>query len=244
MIVIPMAGLSSRFFKAGYTQPKYMLEAHGKTLFAHAVLSFKKYFELQTFLFIVRDVYETRDFVEKECQRLGINSYQVVVLNQETRGQAETVALGLAEAEKGKYETLTIFNIDTFRPNFVFPPLENLGDGYLEVFRGSGDNWSFAKPESANGTKVILTTEKDPVSDLCSTGLYHFKTLDSFFLAYNTYLLKPISEWAKGELYIAPLYNELITVNKEIHYHLIARDEVIFCGVPSEYDDFKKSDNE
>lgn len=31
MIVIPMAGMSSRFFKAGYTQPKYMLEAHGQT---------------------------------------------------------------------------------------------------------------------------------------------------------------------------------------------------------------------
>ncbi|EII5689729.1 capsular biosynthesis protein, partial [Vibrio parahaemolyticus] len=26
MIVIPMAGMSSRFFKAGYDKPKYMLE--------------------------------------------------------------------------------------------------------------------------------------------------------------------------------------------------------------------------
>ncbi|EGR2739468.1 capsular biosynthesis protein, partial [Vibrio parahaemolyticus] len=29
MIVIPMAGMSSRFFKAGYDKPKYMLEATG-----------------------------------------------------------------------------------------------------------------------------------------------------------------------------------------------------------------------
>ncbi|EOA0230274.1 capsular biosynthesis protein, partial [Escherichia coli] len=36
MIVIPMAGLSSRFKKAGYVKPKYMLEAHGKTLFSHS----------------------------------------------------------------------------------------------------------------------------------------------------------------------------------------------------------------
>ncbi|ECR5117115.1 capsular biosynthesis protein, partial [Salmonella enterica] len=33
MIIIPMAGLSSRFFKAGYTKPKYELKAHDKTLF-------------------------------------------------------------------------------------------------------------------------------------------------------------------------------------------------------------------
>ena len=32
-IVITMAGLGSRFKKAGYTVPKYMIEAHGKTLF-------------------------------------------------------------------------------------------------------------------------------------------------------------------------------------------------------------------
>lgn len=236
-----MAGLSSRFFKAGYTQPKYTLEAHGKTLFSHAVLSFSAYFKSTPFLFIVRDVYGTPEFVEKECKALGINDYQVITLNQETRGQAETVALGLEDAKLNLEEPLTIFNIDTFRPNFIFPQLEELGDGYLEVFRGTGDNWSFAKPESVNGTKVILTTEKDPVSDLCSTGLYHFKTLDDFFLAYNTYLKKPVTEWAKGELYIAPLYNELITVNRDIHYHLIERDEVIFCGIPSEYDDFKKS---
>ena len=32
-IVITMAGLGSRFRKAGYQVPKYMIEAHEKTLF-------------------------------------------------------------------------------------------------------------------------------------------------------------------------------------------------------------------
>ena len=32
-VVITMAGLGSRFRKAGYKVPKYMIEAHGKTLF-------------------------------------------------------------------------------------------------------------------------------------------------------------------------------------------------------------------
>ncbi|MBD6989485.1 capsular biosynthesis protein, partial [Vibrio parahaemolyticus] len=44
MIIIPMAGMSSRFFNAGYDKPKYMLEARGVTLFEHSILSFKKYF--------------------------------------------------------------------------------------------------------------------------------------------------------------------------------------------------------
>lgn len=32
-IIITMAGLGSRFKKAGYNCPKYMIEAKGKTLF-------------------------------------------------------------------------------------------------------------------------------------------------------------------------------------------------------------------
>ena len=135
---------------------------------------------------------------------------------------------------------VTIFNIDTFRPNFEFPNVQAESDGYLEVFRGSGDNWSFAKPINEQSTQVIETAEKRPISDLCSTGLYYFAEMQDYLSAYHHYAALPQSQWDKGELYIAPLYNYLIAQGKSIHYHLIARDEVIFCGVPAEYDAFKE----
>lgn len=241
MIVIPMAGMSSRFFKAGYTKPKYMLEAHGQTLFDHSVKSFQTYFSTMPFLFIVRDVYETETFVKKQAQKLGIKEFYIVVLDKETKGQAETVTLGLEllEQQRPDYQgPITVFNIDTFRPNFKFPEVSNRGDGYLEVFRGSGDNWSFALPEKEGSTKVIKTAEKNPISDLCSTGLYHFNRKQAYLDAYQAYVAKPQQEWEKGELYIAPLYNLLIEKGLEVHYHLIERSEVIFCGVPQEYTDF------
>jgi choline kinase len=238
MIVIPMAGVSSRFFKAGYTKPKYMLEAHGKTLFDHSVESFKAYFQKERFLFIVRDTFNTVDFVKKSAENLGIYDFEIVVLNQETRGQAETVSLGL---DKISYQgAITIFNIDTFRPNFKYPDLDELGAGYLEVFRGEGDNWSFVKPANEISHKVIKTTEKNPISDLCCTGLYYFSSVNDYCDAYNNYLAKPESEWEKAELYVAPLYNYLINKNKNINYHLIEASDVIFCGVPNEYTDFIK----
>ncbi len=236
MIVIPMAGLSSRFFEAGYDKPKYMLPAHGMPLFDHALLSFKAYFDSVPFLFIVRDVFQTPEFVKTRCQRLGIKSFDIVILNDETRGQAETVFLGL---DKVTDDTpLTIFNIDTFRPDFVLPQIVSQSDGYLEVFRGEGSNWSYAKPESAESTRVIETAEKNPISDLCSTGLYHFKSAGDFKRIFQLEAERPASEWQKQELYIAPLYNYLIKEGKQIHYHLIDKSEVIFCGVPQEYLDY------
>lgn len=237
MIVIPMAGLSSRFFKAGYAEPKYMLQAHGKSLFDHSVESFKLYFETEKFVFILRDVYNTLAFVKERVKALGIKNYDLVVLTEATRGQAETVTLGLANYRDSD-ESVTIFNIDTFRPGFKYPDLETLEDGYLEVFRGKGDNWSFVRPVANSSTKIDLTTEKNPISDLCCTGLYHFQNIQDYFKAYDYYASLPIEQWEKGELYVAPLYNHLIEGDKSIHYHLILRKEVIFCGTPDEYSDF------
>ncbi|ELV7516550.1 glycosyltransferase family 2 protein [Photobacterium damselae] len=237
MIVIPMAGLSSRFYKAGYTQPKYMLQAHGKTLFDHALNSFEQYFATEPFLFIVRDIDGTVDFVKQSVEKLGIQQSHIYVLQEPTRGQAETVYLGLNSVPE--YQgSITIFNIDTFRPDFHYPEELKQWDGYLEVFQGEGDNWSFAKAESPLSTKVIKTAEKEPISDLCSTGLYYFSDSAFFIESYQQYIQQPVETWAKGELYIAPLYNYLIQQNKNIHYHLIQRDDVIFCGIPDEYTAF------
>ncbi|WP_429127324.1 glycosyltransferase family 2 protein [Aeromonas media] len=238
MIIIPMAGLSSRFFKAGYTKPKYMLDLNGESLFDTCLKSFSAYFESEHFLFIVRDVYATKDFVNERVKHLGIASYSVEALSEETRGQAETVSLGL-QAISNLEQPITIFNIDTIRPGFSFPDFDPREDSYLEVFKGTGDNWSFVKPVSDQSNEVILTTEKNPVSDLCCTGLYHFASASQFIAAYNYFLQLPKEQWDAGELYVAPLYNHIIRKHLPVKFHLIGRDEVIFCGTPTEYEALK-----
>ncbi|MET4026626.1 NDP-sugar pyrophosphorylase family protein [Marinobacter sp. MBR-99] len=237
MIVIPMAGLSSRFFEAGYDKPKYMLEAHGRTLFEHSVLSFEQYFSSEHFVFVVRNVFDTPGFVAEGAEALGIKKYDVIVLDQETRGQAETVYLALQQV-KSDEEPLTIFNIDTFRPGFTYPDESRRGVGYLEVFRGPGEHWSFAEPTSPDSNLVKKTAEKNRISDLCSTGLYYFRRAEYFMEAFEQYCLTPESEWPKGEIYVAPLYNLLIERGDSVYYHLISTSEVIFCGTPDEYIEF------
>ncbi len=234
MIIIPMAGLSSRFFEAGYNKPKYMLEAHDRTLFEHSVRSFERYFSNVPFVFIVRDVFNTPDFVKNSAEALGIAKFRIVILENETRGQAETVYLAL---KKLKIENgpITIFNIDTFRPGFKFPDSSLIGDGFLEVFEGTGDNWSFARPMNDNSMRVAETAEKKPISNLCSDGLYHFSNASDFIESFNEYKSRPRKEWTKGELYIAPLYNFLIKNNRNIFYSKIPASRVIFCGTPDEY---------
>ncbi len=243
MIVIPMAGMSARFTKAGYNVPKYMLSAKNLSLFEHAVLSFESYFKFEKFVFIIRDIANTKAFVMEKAKKLGIQYIEIVTLAEPTRGQAETVYLGLASpslmSSSLAKEPITIFNIDTFRPHFIYPnDIDLTTSHYLEVFKGTGENWSFVKPKAHTSTCVIETAEKKAISNLCCTGLYHFASKQAFDDAYLFYLNQP-KLWHKNELYIAPIYNYLIRKDEPVYYHLIKRNEVIFCGVPEEYEAFK-----
>ena len=234
-----MAGLSMRFINAGFTLPKYMLYAGNKSLFNLAVSGFSNYFENCKFLFIARNLFETRIFVEKECELIGIKNFEIIILESPTKGQAETTFLGLNKSDTKKDEPVTIFNIDTFRPNFIFPENINEWDGYLEVFKGEGANWSYAKTETSESTKVIETAEKLQISNYCSTGLYYFKSVSLFnhaFQSHNSIILRENQK----EQYVAPLYNILIKQKKNIQIHLIEKEEVQFCGVPDEYYTFLK----
>ncbi len=235
MIVISMAGMSSRFFDAGYTEPKYQLRAFDESLFAHSLRSFERYFDDTPFLFITLAQYSAADFVRAECQKLNISDAEIIVLEEVTRGQAETVQKGLAAAGVSA-EPITIFNIDTAEPGFMQPEFAEECDGYLDVFVGTGDNWSFAKPAQDGSQRVIETAEKNPISDLCSTGLYHFASSDNFIAAYQSQLEGGPESLTRGEIYVAPLYNFLIESGKDIRYRILERDDVIFFGTPAEYE--------
>lgn len=241
MIVIPMAGLSRRFSQAGYARPKYMLEAGGKSMFWHAVQSFRRYFEKLPFLFVFREIDGTGAFVAAECAAMGLADAHFVGLDAPTGGQAETVYAGLSRAGVDANEAISIFNIDTMRPQFEFSsaPEVAAADGYLEVFHGTGANWSFVRPVSTASSRVAATTEKNPVSDLCCTGLYHFRRAGDFLAAYEAERQNGPSQ--AGEYYVAPLYNHLIAAGRDIRYAVIERDQVIFAGVPDEYEEFRGS---
>lgn len=240
MIVFPMAGLSSRFSKAGYDRPKYMLEAGGHSLFWHSVHGFSALFATHPFLFIYRDIQGTDAFVRAEVARMNIADARFVALSAPTDGQAETVALGLKGAGLAAHEPVTIFNIDTIRAGFALPKAPEIvqSDGWLEVFRGAGANWSFVRPETPGSNRVVEVTEKNPISDLCCTGLYHFERTDAFLEAFEAEKRDGPSQAA--EFYVAPLYNRLIGKGADIRFSLIAAEDVEFSGVPDEYEELRR----
>lgn len=236
MIVIPMAGNSRRFFEAGYTRPKYELPLGGESLFARSVRSFEHYFVTERFVFVCRDDMNASEFVRQQCEQLGILNAEVASLPGATRGQAETVLLGMERCGFQHTESMIVFNIDTIRTGWRFPPACEFVDGYLEVFEGEGDHWSFVAPASPYTRRVCRTTEKERISNLCSTGLYYFAQAGDFAAACRDALADVESFRAKwAEVYVAPLYNQLIANGKVVAYDCVDIHTIGFSGTPAEY---------
>lgn len=237
MIIIAMAGESRRFREAGFEVPKYMLPLAGRSLFAWSVGSFERYAASELFVFVLLKAQNAVDFVRREATALGIKAQRVVELEAPTSGQAVTVEKALrAVATEAASDPITIFNIDTIRENFQHPTKFDHGSvaGYLDVFRGPGDHWSFVQPTGSD-YRVARTTEKDRISDLCSTGIYGFQSADLFLETLEAQRRQADGGRMRGEHYIAPMYNRLIEKGRDVRYRLIDRSEVEFSGTPTEY---------
>ncbi|CAH0149742.1 hypothetical protein SRABI118_00499 [Massilia sp. Bi118] len=228
-----MLGRSSRFFNHGYELPKYQLPLAGETVFAQSVRSFSEQFASQHFVFLVRNDFNAKKFVANQLIELGLSDYRIIEFSHETKGQADSVMQGTRDYRGS--QPVVIFNIDTIRHGFPWPTIDELGDGFLEVFKAPGDGWSFVEP--GHDGIVVRTTEKDRVSDLCSNGMYGFARLEDFRNAYNDYNERGLE--VNGEQYIAPLYNNLIARGMNIRYRLIDNGLIDHCGLPADYERLK-----
>jgi hypothetical protein len=242
IFVFPMAGESSRFAHAGYRQPKFRLAVHGAPLFDRAVASFSAYFRKDRFLFVTRNAGDAA-FAAERSKWLGLARWETANLGCGTSGQAETVLGGLEKAGVGDDETIIIFNIDTCRPGYLKPDpfYDPSCAGYLEVFRGGGAGWSYACEDPQAPGTVAAVAEKLPISDLCCTGLYHFRKAGDFRWAYG-HPAKPRSESEFRERYVAPLYNALIGRGDRIALTEIAASQIVCCGTPREYEEAAASE--
>jgi choline kinase len=233
-IVITMAGLGSRFKKAGYQVPKYMIEAHGKTLFEWSMESLKGFEkEDNSYIFIVRKEDEAAEFIHEKCQEMKLDHIDIIELDYLTDGQATTAMLGNQYWDKNS--ELMIYNIDTYVEAGQMNLAQIAGDGFIPCFHAPGDHWSFVKLDDDG--KAVEVREKERISDNCTLGAYYFKSCQLYEDLYNEYYSSN-ENLEKGEKYVAPLYSYLISKDGDVRISLVDFDKVHVLGTPEELNVF------
>ncbi len=229
-IVITMAGLGSRFRNAGYTVPKYMIEARGKTLFEWSMESLAGFAdEDNIYVFIVRKEDQAESFIAQTCHRMGIVHIQVIEIDAPTDGQATTAMLAQNDWEADS--PLLIYNIDTYVEAGEMNENQLQGDGFIPCFHAEGEHWSFVK--LGENDLAVEVREKQRISDNCTLGAYYFKTCALYEKLYHEYYSQD-HNLEKGEKYVAPLYNYLISKGGKVYISVVDAQKVHVLGTPEE----------
>lgn len=231
-IVITMGGLGKRFREAGYNVPKYMIEAKGRTLFEWSLISLEGFKDIVgKYIFIaMRDEKEdVESFITYQCHNLGIEQYNIIIIDYLTDGQATTAMLAKQYWEEDN--GLLVYNIDTYIEPGEMNSRQLKGKGFIPCFLGEGDHWSFVKlGKDGRATEV---KEKERIAEHCTLGAYYFYSCGLYEKLYKEYY-SDSSNLVNGEKYIAPLYNYLISDGGEVYICDISSDKVHVLGTPEE----------
>ena len=233
-VIITMAGLGSRFRKAGYNCPKYMIEARGKTLFDWSMDSLIGYNKnASKYVFVMRKEDDSEQFIREHMASYGISNIEIVGIDYLTDGQATTCMLAIPYCDPD--EEILVYNIDTYVEPDEMKYGDISGDGHIPCFHAEGEHWSFAKLDTDGN--VIEVREKERISDNCTLGAYYFKSAALYKQLYDEYYADD-NNMEKSEKYIAPLYNYMIEQGMKVTISIVDAEKVHVLGTPEELDVF------
>ena len=235
-IVVPMLGKGNSFFEKGYTFPKPILEINGKPMIQVVVENIKPKKD-HKFIFIIRKEHDEK-YNLKSLLRVISPGCSTVTIDGETSGSACTAYLAKTYANNG--EPLVIANADQFIEGGIDKFLDfasnNGADGTIMTFTSTHPKWSFTKLDEKG--QVIEVSEKNPISNKATAGLYYFSKGEDFFRALEEAIIKDAR--VKGQFFVCPIYNELILKNKIIKIYHLNEGAMHGLGTPEDYEIFLK----
>jgi HAD superfamily hydrolase (TIGR01509 family) len=221
-VVVPMAGLGSRFAHAGYTVPKPFIQVFDKPMIQWVIDNMKLHTErygtisLESpftliFHFIVQQAHLDAYNFDALCRSCEIE-YTITPIQTVTEGAACTVLL--AKDYINNNDPLVIVNSDQFlewdQNEFYRALCNDAYDGCISVFEQNDPTdikWSYSKTDS----KGIVTevAEKKYISNWATTGIYGWAHGSDYVRYAEQMILKNIR--VKNEFYVCPVYNEVIS---------------------------------
>lgn len=229
IILIPMAGLATRFAHEGILTPKPLIQVAGKPLIQHTMETLGL---VGTYVFVTRryDNPEDNAALSRKLTELAPGNYHELILDHPTRGAVETcmAARNLLDPD----EPLIITNCDqrTEWDAKAFMEMMNLADpdGIVVTHESKDPKHSYAKTESPFST-VTRIAEKQVISSHALVGIHYWKRAELFMQSAEMLLGNCT---AGREPYVSETYNHLIANGRCVLIHELAPNQYIPLGTP------------
>ncbi len=229
-IVIPMAGLGSRFKEVGIETPKPLIVVDGKTMIEHAVdsLGIKG-----RYIFITRK-YENNEHNVKlsEVLRSVAPDHVEICVESEQYGAADSCLY--AEEYINNDEELIITNCDQI---LSWDPADFLNfvssddiSGCIGIFESTDPKHSFARIYDNTVTEI---QEKNPISSYALIGLHYWKN-GKDFVASAKKLKSEYKSLNMKEVFVGPTYNYMISNGQKVLPYTMPKNSYICLGTPKD----------
>ena len=249
-VVVPMAGLGSRFKQVGYTVPKPFIPVFDKPMIQWVIDNMKVRPEVYggiivdapwtlKFHFIVQQAHLDAYNFDEVCRSCEID-YTITPILEVTEGAACSVLL--AKEHINNDEPLVIVNSDQFlewNQNEFYRAVCNDGyDGCISVFEQNNPadvKWSYSKVNIAG--LVTEVAEKKYISKWATTGIYGWARGSDYVRYAEQMISKNIR--VNNEFYVCPVYNEAISAGGV--FRNLACKKIWGLGVPEDLEKFLKN---
>lgn len=217
-----MAGLGSRFAKAGYEKPKPLIDVNGEPMIKRIVDSLNID---GNYIFIVQKEHSVKYHLRDVLDDI-VPGCKIVEVDGLTDGAARTTLA--AKDLINNDSPLLIANSDQVITwdSLVAKSLVASWD-IIALFLAHESKWSYSKIEDGFITEVA---EKRVISDNANVGIYGWSKGSDYVKYAEQMIAKDIK--TNNEFYIAPVYNEAIADGKKILPYFV--DEMYGIGTPED----------
>jgi len=223
-ILLPIAGLGSRFSKVGFELPKPLIKVEGKPMIQCAIESLGVQ---GNYIFIIRD----NETLKLHLQSMYPDS-NIISINYLTDGPASTCLL--AKEQINNKQPLLIANCDQIMwwNSLAFTSFLNSCpyDGLVVTYNEDTPKNSYVKLDK-NGLAVRIA-EKEVISNVSLNGIHYWKN-GSDFINSAEVMIKD-NERYNNEFYVGPTYNTLIKQGKKIGVYHIPNEQHHAVGTPED----------
>jgi NDP-sugar pyrophosphorylase family protein len=225
-ILIPMAGLGSRFAEKGYTLPKPLIKIFGKPMIQLVVDSLGID---GNYIFLVQKDHRVKYHLDDVLDEIAPGC-KIVEIDGLTDGAARTTLFAkdlidndtpllIANSDQvvawsGASFTATLASVDA-----------------VALFRANESKWSYSKIENGFITEIA---EKKVISDNANVGIYGWSKGSDYVKYAEQMIAKDIR--TNNEFYIAPVYNEAIADGRKVAPYFV--EEMHGIGTPEDMNNY------
>ena len=226
-LILPCAGLGSRFKEKGYDLPKPLIDVFGKPMIERVYNCFDRNL-FKKVIFLCLESHE-KDYNISSVIKGFCPDAIIVFILEKTEGALCTALLAAPLWDND--EPLTIANSDQL---ITLDRYTDFNRNSLSTFFcwDRNSKWSYCE---TNYNKVLKVVEKEAISECANTGIYHFSSA-AIFRKYANIMIEQNLR-SKGEFYIAPIYNLLIADEIPVYHNVC--EYFVGLGTPEDLEKFK-----